>query len=115
MFSVVCKIFHMFDESIDFYLNPIHTKFCVLFFLYVLFFGFAMIIIFNLTSRSDLLNLQQDRFNVQVYWKSAGGAVPAVAQLASSSYYAAFSSSSPSLPPPSQDDKIQKSRTSSTI
>ncbi|XP_061974091.1 uncharacterized protein LOC133696070 [Populus nigra] len=33
----------------------------------------------------------------------AGGAVPALAQLASSSYHAAFSS--PSLPPSSQDDK----------
>uniref|UniRef100_A0A5B6ZN35 Gb protein n=1 Tax=Davidia involucrata TaxID=16924 RepID=A0A5B6ZN35_DAVIN len=44
----------------------------------------------------------------------AGGAIPALAQLASSSYHAAISSSS--LPPPSsQDDKIQKSRTSSTL
>ncbi|GMN61019.1 hypothetical protein TIFTF001_030097 [Ficus carica] len=42
------------------------------------------------------------------------GAVPALAQLASSSYHAAFSS----LPPPSsssQDDQIHKSRTSSTF
>lgn len=47
-------------------------------------------------------------------WNSAGGAVPALAQLASSSYHAAVSS--PSLPPPSpQDAKINKSRTSSTL
>ena len=47
-------------------------------------------------------------------WKSAGGAVPALAQLASSSYHAAVSS--PSLPPPSpQDAKMNKSRTSSTL
>ncbi|ESW04430.1 hypothetical protein PHAVU_011G094200 [Phaseolus vulgaris] len=39
----------------------------------------------------------------------AGGAVPALAQLVSSSYHAAVSS------PPSEDDKIQKSRTSSTL
>ncbi|CAJ2654679.1 unnamed protein product [Trifolium pratense] len=39
----------------------------------------------------------------------AGGAVPALAQLVSSSYHAAQSS------PPSDDDKIQKSRTSSTL
>ncbi|KAK7263402.1 hypothetical protein RJT34_30991 [Clitoria ternatea] len=39
----------------------------------------------------------------------AGGAVPALAQLVSSSYHAALSS------PPSEDDKIQKSRTSSTL
>ncbi|KAI5388750.1 hypothetical protein KIW84_074425 [Lathyrus oleraceus] len=38
-----------------------------------------------------------------------GGAVPALAQLVSSSYHAAQSS------PPSEDDKIQKSRTSSTL
>ncbi|KAG6791071.1 hypothetical protein POTOM_000181 [Populus tomentosa] len=44
---------------------------------------------------------------------ATGGAVPALAQLASSSYHAAFSS--PSLPPPSQDDKRQKSRNSSTL
>ncbi|KAB2005422.1 hypothetical protein CXB51_028938 [Gossypium anomalum] len=44
----------------------------------------------------------------------AGGAVPALAQLASSSYHAAFSSSS-SLPPSSQDDKMHKSRTNSTL
>ncbi|KAL4379133.1 hypothetical protein GQ457_02G031430 [Hibiscus cannabinus] len=43
----------------------------------------------------------------------AGGAVPALAQLASSSYHAAFSSSS--LPPSSQDDKMHKSRTNSTL
>lgn len=40
---------------------------------------------------------------------TAGGAVPALAQLVSSSYHAAVSS------PPSEDDKIQKSRTSSTL
>lgn len=40
---------------------------------------------------------------------TAGGAVPALAQLVSSSYHAAMSS------PPSEDDKIQKSRTSSTL
>jgi hypothetical protein len=45
--------------------------------------------------------------------KSTGGAVPALAQLASSSYHAVVSS--PSLPPPSQDDKMHKSRTSSTM
>ncbi|XP_057455975.1 uncharacterized protein LOC130747147 isoform X2 [Lotus japonicus] len=39
----------------------------------------------------------------------AGGAVPALAQLVSSSYHATLSS------PPSKDDKIQKSRTSSTL
>ncbi|KAL4626593.1 hypothetical protein ACB092_05G108300 [Castanea dentata] len=43
----------------------------------------------------------------------AGGAVPAIAQLASSSYHAVVSS--PSMPPPSQDDKMHKSRTSSTL
>ncbi|KAL5770379.1 hypothetical protein ACOSP7_014533 [Xanthoceras sorbifolium] len=44
----------------------------------------------------------------------AGGAVPALAQLTSSSYHAAFTSRS--LPPlPSQDDKMHKSRTSSTL
>ncbi|KAJ4721223.1 putative Transmembrane protein [Melia azedarach] len=44
----------------------------------------------------------------------AGGAVPAIAQLASSSYHAAVSSSAtPS--PPSQDDKMHKSRASSTL
>ncbi|KAL8096659.1 hypothetical protein AgCh_037581 [Apium graveolens] len=44
----------------------------------------------------------------------AGGAVPALAQLASSSYHAAVSS--PSLPPPSpQEAKMNKSRTSSTL
>ncbi|KAK6232831.1 hypothetical protein QQP08_016890 [Theobroma cacao] len=43
----------------------------------------------------------------------AGGAVPALAQLASSSYRAAFSSSS--LPPSSQEDKMHKSRTSNTL
>ncbi|XP_022718955.1 uncharacterized protein LOC111277074 isoform X3 [Durio zibethinus] len=43
----------------------------------------------------------------------AGGAVPALAQLASSSYHAAFSSSS--LPPSSHEDKMHKSRTSSTL
>uniref|UniRef100_A0A7N2RDE7 Uncharacterized protein n=1 Tax=Quercus lobata TaxID=97700 RepID=A0A7N2RDE7_QUELO len=41
------------------------------------------------------------------------GAVPAIAQLASSSYHAVVSS--PSMPPPSQDDKMHKSRTSSTL
>lgn len=40
---------------------------------------------------------------------TAGGAVPALAQLVSSSYHATLSS------PPSKDDKIQKSRTSSTL
>ncbi|XP_021282685.1 uncharacterized protein LOC110415378 isoform X1 [Herrania umbratica] len=43
----------------------------------------------------------------------AGGAVPALAQLASSSYHAAFSSSS--LPPSSQEDKMHKSRPSNTL
>ncbi|XWS64825.1 hypothetical protein CRYUN_Cryun05aG0037500 [Craigia yunnanensis] len=43
----------------------------------------------------------------------AGGAVPALAQLTSSSYQAAFSSSS--LPPSSREDKMHKSRTSSTL
>lgn len=44
----------------------------------------------------------------------AGGAIPALAQLASSSYHAAVSS--PSLPSgPSQDNKIHKSKTSSTL
>nr|GEW47722.1 ankyrin repeat and KH domain-containing protein [Tanacetum cinerariifolium] len=44
----------------------------------------------------------------------AGGAVPALAQLASSSYHAAVTSPSLSAPPP-QKDNISKSRTSSTI
>lgn len=44
---------------------------------------------------------------------SAGGAVPALAQLASSSYHAALSSTS--MPPASQDDKMHKSRTSSPL
>ncbi|KAK1568957.1 hypothetical protein Q3G72_030905 [Acer saccharum] len=44
----------------------------------------------------------------------AGGAVPALSHLASSSYHAAFSSCS-SPPPPSQNDKVHKSRTSSTL
>ncbi|KAL4341240.1 hypothetical protein GQ457_08G013600 [Hibiscus cannabinus] len=43
----------------------------------------------------------------------AGGAVPALAQLASSSYHAAFPSSS--LPPSSQKDKMHESRTSSSL
>ncbi|KAF5477433.1 hypothetical protein F2P56_004073 [Juglans regia] len=43
----------------------------------------------------------------------SGGAVPALAQLASSSYHAAVST--PPLPPPSQDDTLHKSRTSSTL
>ncbi|KAF2297637.1 hypothetical protein GH714_001823 [Hevea brasiliensis] len=43
----------------------------------------------------------------------AGGAVPALAQLASSSYHAAVSS--PSLPPPSHDQKMHGSRSSSTL
>ncbi|KAK4769630.1 hypothetical protein SAY86_027780 [Trapa natans] len=43
----------------------------------------------------------------------AGGAVPALAQLASSSYHATFSSPSPVAPSPSVDDK--KSRSSSTL
>ncbi|CAL5321652.1 unnamed protein product [Camellia sinensis] len=43
-----------------------------------------------------------------------GGAVPALAQLASSSYHSAFSP--PSLPSPtSQDDQIHKSRNSSPL
>ncbi|KAF2306942.1 hypothetical protein GH714_022653 [Hevea brasiliensis] len=42
-----------------------------------------------------------------------GGAVPALAQLASSSYHAAVSS--PSLPPPSHDQKMHGSRSSSTL
>nr|POF09238.1 hypothetical protein CFP56_18111 [Quercus suber] len=36
----------------------------------------------------------------------AGGAVPAIAQLASSAYHTVVSS--PSMPPPSQDDKMHK-------
>ncbi|MED6120459.1 hypothetical protein PIB30_020963 [Stylosanthes scabra] len=40
----------------------------------------------------------------------AGGAIPALAQLASSSYHAVMSPS-----PPSEEDKIKKSRTSSTL
>ncbi|KAJ0784321.1 hypothetical protein HanLR1_Chr01g0030811 [Helianthus annuus] len=44
----------------------------------------------------------------------AGGAIPALAQLASSSYHAAVSSPSLSVPPP-QDDDISKSRSSSTL
>lgn len=43
----------------------------------------------------------------------AGGAVPALSQLASSSYHAVFSSSS--LSPSSQDENMSKSRTSSTL
>ncbi|KAF5735251.1 hypothetical protein HS088_TW15G00752 [Tripterygium wilfordii] len=43
----------------------------------------------------------------------AGGAVPALAQLASSAYHVAVSSHS--LPPSSQDEKIQNSRISSTL
>ncbi|XP_030517052.2 uncharacterized protein LOC115730577 [Rhodamnia argentea] len=43
----------------------------------------------------------------------AGGTVPALAQLGSSSYHAAVSSPLP--PSASQDDKIPKSRTSSTL
>ncbi|XP_058107683.1 uncharacterized protein LOC131251162 [Magnolia sinica] len=42
----------------------------------------------------------------------AGGAVPALAQLASSAYHAAISSSSL---PPAQDDKMHKSRSSSPL
>ncbi|XP_050226089.1 uncharacterized protein LOC126675487 [Mercurialis annua] len=42
-----------------------------------------------------------------------GGAVPALAQLASSSYHAAVSS--PSLPPSSQDQKMHSSRSSSIL
>ncbi|KAG9152720.1 hypothetical protein Leryth_023473 [Lithospermum erythrorhizon] len=45
----------------------------------------------------------------------AGGAVPALAQLASSSYHAAVASSS-SLPPESpQNEKLSKPRNSSTL
>ncbi|XP_065852875.1 uncharacterized protein [Euphorbia lathyris] len=44
-----------------------------------------------------------------------GGAVPALAQLASSSYHTAFSSSSSIPPPPPQDKKMRSSRTSSTL
>nr|GLL27105.1 hypothetical protein CQW23_00523 [Ipomoea trifida] len=44
----------------------------------------------------------------------AGGAVPALAQLASSSYHAAISSST-LQPPSSQDEKINESRPSSTL
>lgn len=44
----------------------------------------------------------------------AGGAVPALAQLVSSSYHAAVASS-PLPSSPSQDEKISKSRTSSTM
>ncbi|GMH30313.1 hypothetical protein Nepgr_032156 [Nepenthes gracilis] len=43
----------------------------------------------------------------------AGGAVPALAQLAASSYHAAVLSSP--LPPPSEADNHHKSRTSSTL
>ncbi|TQD71990.1 hypothetical protein C1H46_042476 [Malus baccata] len=43
----------------------------------------------------------------------AGGAVPALAQLASSSYHAVVSPSS--LPPTCQDEKMHKSRTSSIL
>ncbi|XP_031264809.1 uncharacterized protein LOC116123145 [Pistacia vera] len=44
----------------------------------------------------------------------AGGAVPALAQLASSSYHAAFASQT--VPhSPSKDDKMHKSKTSSTL
>ncbi|KAJ8526767.1 hypothetical protein K7X08_029244 [Anisodus acutangulus] len=44
----------------------------------------------------------------------AGGAVPAIAQLASSSYHAAISSSS--LPPTaSEDENMRKSTTTSTL
>lgn len=39
---------------------------------------------------------------------TAGGAVPAAAQLVSSSYHAAYSS--PTSPPPSKDENIQRSR-----
>lgn len=39
---------------------------------------------------------------------TAGGAVPAAAQLVSSSYHAAYSS--PISPPPSKDENIQRSR-----
>jgi len=52
-------------------------------------------------------------FEILNIGNATGGAVPALAQLASSSYHAAFSS--PSLPPSSQDDKRQKSRNSSTL
>lgn len=43
----------------------------------------------------------------------AGGAVPALAQLASSSYHAVLSSSS--MPPASHDDKMHKSTSSSPL
>ncbi|KAK4741827.1 hypothetical protein SAY87_025415 [Trapa incisa] len=45
----------------------------------------------------------------------AGGAVPALAQLASSSYHAAFSSPTPVASSSSVDDKMRKSRSSSTL
>nr|GMD19413.1 uncharacterized protein LOC109159702 isoform X1 [Ipomoea batatas] len=45
----------------------------------------------------------------------AGGAVPALAQLASSSYHAAISSSTLQPSSSSQDEKINKSRPSSTL
>ncbi|KAL9249736.1 hypothetical protein AKJ16_DCAP12131 [Drosera capensis] len=45
----------------------------------------------------------------------AGGAVPAIAQLASSSYHAAMSSRHPISHPSPKDDQMHKSRTSSTL
>ncbi|KAL9251802.1 hypothetical protein AKJ16_DCAP05178 [Drosera capensis] len=45
----------------------------------------------------------------------AGGAVPAIAQLASSSYHATMSSRHPISHPSPKDDQMHKSRTSSTL
>ncbi|XP_071720105.1 uncharacterized protein [Rutidosis leptorrhynchoides] len=45
----------------------------------------------------------------------AGGAIPALAQLASSSYHASVSSASISAPPPQADAHISKSRSSFTL
>lgn len=58
------------------------------------------------------LNVLVETTNSSISWKSTGGAVPALAQLASSSYHASVSS--PSLPPP-QDQKMHSSRSSSTL
>ncbi|KAF7823231.1 uncharacterized protein G2W53_021375 [Senna tora] len=59
---------------------------------------------------ADLTLLVSDNIVIET---TAGGTVPAVAQLISSSYHAALSS--PTLPPSSKDDKIHKSRTSSAL
>lgn len=59
-----------------------------------------------------IINVPFETINSSIAWKSIGGAVPALAQLASSSYHAVVSS--PSLPPP-QDQKMHGSRSSSTL